>query len=77
MIYSPGMGAYDERMRYRTFLLSAWSVLLAVSPAAATITTQVTPVPSSRAWVGSVLTLLLVLAVIIPAFMSSKRGHQD
>jgi len=79
MIYSPLAGAYDELMRYRTLLMSLWGVLLAALPASATILTEddVASAPASRVWVGSVLTLLLVIAIAIPAFMSSKRGHQD
>ena len=64
-------------MKIRNLLTAAFVVSAGAMPAMAEVLESVEKVRDSRAWVGVVLMILLVLALVIAAFLGSKRGHLD
>jgi hypothetical protein len=39
--------------------------------------TEVDKAPEKAQWIGMVVAIVLVVAVLVASFISSKRGHQD
>ena len=50
------------------------ALLLMASPALAQPVPQA---PKGSGWIAMVMSIVILVAVLVASFMSSKRGHQD
>ena len=74
IVYTPEGGAYDADMPAMRTLIGLLTLFSAATPVLAQ---DVPKAPETEGWVVVLISMVLIVAVGVASFMSSKRGHQD